>query len=104
MFKSGLIPRQENVPLTIDAQYVPGFDWLRNTEIRIVKDWDKKVWLGIEAASPQAVSTGAAPFGTGGVLSTFNCNSQLDPQTQLFFGLHAGCHCEAGRRSGLGSL
>ena len=81
MFKSGLIPRQENVPLTIDAQYLPGFDWLRNTEIRIVKDWDRKVWLGIEAASPQAVSTGAAPFGAGGVLSTFNCNSQLDPQT-----------------------
>jgi hypothetical protein len=81
MFKSGLMPRQENVPLTIDAQYLPGFDWLRNTEIRIVKDWDKKVWLGIEAASPQAVSTGAAPFGAGGVLSTFNCNSQLDPQT-----------------------
>ncbi len=81
LFKSGLIPRQENVPLTIDAQYVPGFDWLRNPEIRIVKDWDKKVWLGIEAASPQAVSTGAAPFGAGGVLSTFNCNSQLDPQT-----------------------
>lgn len=80
MFKSGLIPRQENIPWTIDAQYVPGFDWLRNPEVRIVKDWDKQVWLGIEASSPQAVSTGAAPFGTGGVLSTFNCNSQLDPQ------------------------
>lgn len=47
MFKSGLIPRQENVPWTIDAQYVPGFDWLHNPEIRIVKDWDKKVWLGV---------------------------------------------------------
>ena len=54
MFKEGLIPRKENVPWTIDAQYVPGFDWLRNPEIRIVKDWDKKVWLGAEVSSPQA--------------------------------------------------
>jgi len=80
LFKSGLIPRQENIPWTIDAQYVVGFDWLRNPSVRIVKDWDKQVWLGIEASSPQAVFTGAAPFGAGGVLSTFNCNSQLDPQ------------------------
>ena len=58
MFKEGLIPRKENVPWTIDAQYVPGFDWLRNPEIRIVKDWDKKVWLGIEASSPQAIFGG----------------------------------------------
>ena len=61
MFKSGLIPRQENVPWTIDAQYVPGFDWLRNPEIRIVKDWDKKVWLGVEAASPQGLAGGFLP-------------------------------------------
>ena len=90
MFKEGLIPRKENVPWTIDAQYVPGFDWLRNPEIRIVKDWDKKVWLGIEASSPQALFGGtpptiavAAPPPGGvqpnGVISTFSCNSQLDP-------------------------
>ncbi len=25
--KHGIIPRQEDIPLTIDAQYVPGFNW-----------------------------------------------------------------------------
>ena len=58
MFKEGLIPRKENVPWTIDAQYVPGFDWLRNPEIRVVKDWNKEYWLGVEAGSPQAVFGG----------------------------------------------
>ena len=66
MFKEGLIARKENVPLTIDAQYVPGFDWLRNPEIRIVKDWDKKFWLGVEASSPQAIF-GGTNQGLGGI-------------------------------------
>ena len=67
MFKEGLIPRKENVPWTIDAQYVPGFDWLRNAEIRIVKDWDKKVWLGIEAFVRMRYS--AAPTKGSGVIA-----------------------------------
>ena len=92
LFKSGLIPRQENVPWTIDAQYVPGFDWLRNPEIRIVKDWHKEVWLGVEAGSPQGLANGTFPGGNAnpgapaaagtatGTYVTFPCVSQLDPQ------------------------
>ena len=54
--KKGIIPRQENVPMTIDAQYVPGFTWTRNTQIRLVKDFDdKKIWAGISLESPQAI-------------------------------------------------
>ena len=57
--KVGIIPRQENIPLTIDAQYVPGFNWTRNPQIRIAKDFDdQKIWLAISAESPQAVLTG----------------------------------------------
>ena len=83
MFKEGLIPRKENVPWTIDAQYVPGFDWLRNPEIRIVKDWHKEYWLGVEAGSPQAVF-GGTNQGLGGVAGdknptvSFPCASNLD--------------------------
>ena len=40
MYRTGLIPRQENVPLTIDAQYVPGFTWTRNPQFRVVKEFD----------------------------------------------------------------
>jgi hypothetical protein len=54
MYRSGLIPRQENVPLTIDAQYVVGFNWTRQPEVRVVKDfYDHKIWAGLSLESPQ---------------------------------------------------
>ena len=58
MFKEGIVPRQENVPLTIDAQYVPGFTWTRNPQIRLVKTLDDNmVSLGLSVESPQAIIT-----------------------------------------------
>jgi hypothetical protein len=92
MFKEGLIARKENIPNVPDAQYVPGFNWLRAPEIRIVKDWDKQVWLGIEAATPQALfggnlgGIGGLPANAAGaplpsnknVITSFPCNSQLN--------------------------
>ncbi|WP_428539336.1 hypothetical protein [Rhodopila sp.] len=54
MYKTGLVPRQEQVPLTIDAQYVVGFNWARQAEIRVAKDFDNhKIWLGLSLESPQ---------------------------------------------------
>src|SRR5215472_11645883 len=40
----GIIPRMENVPLTIDAQYVVGFNWARQEQVRFVYDWNKVAW------------------------------------------------------------
>jgi hypothetical protein len=54
MFKSDMTPGQENIPLTIDGQYVPGFTWLRNPEFRIVQHLGP-VSVGVAAESPQAV-------------------------------------------------
>ena len=54
MYKKGLIPRQENVPLTIDAQYVVGFNWTRQAEVRVAKDFDDhKIWVGLSLEAPQ---------------------------------------------------
>jgi hypothetical protein len=53
----GIIPRQEQIPLTIDAQYVEGFNWTRNPQIRLVEDFGHGVWLGVSAQSPQAVTS-----------------------------------------------
>jgi hypothetical protein len=56
MYKTGLVPRQENVPLTIDAQYVVGFDWARQAELRVVKDFDdQKIWVGLSVEEPQTL-------------------------------------------------
>jgi len=49
----GITPRTELTPPQIDAQYVPGFTWARQPQIRLVKDWDKKYWLGISVENPQ---------------------------------------------------
>jgi len=55
----GIIPRQENIPLTIDAQYVVGFNWSRNPQLRVVEDFcDHKVSLGLSVESPQAILSG----------------------------------------------
>ena len=49
----GIKERQENVPLTIDAQYVVGFNWSRNAQIRVVKDVSPGITFGVSAESPQ---------------------------------------------------
>ncbi|MBO1359276.1 hypothetical protein J2D73_05630 [Acetobacter sacchari] len=56
MFKHGMGLRDEQIPLVIDAQYVPGFTWLRNTGVRAVKGFDHgKYHIGVEISNPQAV-------------------------------------------------
>jgi TolA-binding protein len=49
----GITPRSEAPPPTIDAQYLPGFTWARQTQIRLVKDWNQTVWLGVSLENPQ---------------------------------------------------
>ena len=62
----GITPRQENIPLTIDAQYVPGFTWTRNPQVRLVKDFGSMVSVGISAESPQTiVNTGGLTLAGG---------------------------------------
>lgn len=55
----GMLPNDENVPLTIDAQYVVGFDWLRNPQIRFVQDWNKVAWFGVSIEQPGVVFPGS---------------------------------------------
>jgi hypothetical protein len=55
MYGNALLnPRGERVPQTIDAQYVAGFNWTRNAQIRFVKNFGKLWSAGISFESPQA--------------------------------------------------
>ncbi len=67
MFTHGLDVRKENIPLTIDAQYVPGFVWDRQPQVRLVKDISPILAVGISAENPQTTESGALP-------STFTYN------------------------------
>ena len=85
----------ENTPLTIDAQYVVGFNWARQPAIRWVQDWNKVAWFGVsvEASQTAFASNGAAVAGTPNtgltvppglaVNATNTCNNSglLDNQT-----------------------
>src|SRR3984885_6595137 len=51
--KKGMDPRDENIPLTIDAQYVSGFNWTRNPQVRLVDKLTDGLWLGLSLESPQ---------------------------------------------------
>jgi len=57
----GILPRKENTPLTIEDQYVPGFLWDRQDQIRIVKDFDQKFWVALSAEQPATTFGGSAP-------------------------------------------
>jgi len=50
-----LSPTSGTTPLTIDAQYVAGFNWTRNPQIRIVKKFTDTATVGVSIESPQAV-------------------------------------------------
>jgi hypothetical protein len=84
--KVGIAPRQENIPLTIDAQYLPGFNWTRNPQVRVVKDFDdQKISLGLSLESPQTSIGGlyvpsSAGYNAGtSPLSTATYSTDLAP-------------------------
>jgi hypothetical protein len=60
----GMLPGTENAPVTINAQYVPGFDWSRNPQLRFVYDWDKFAWFGLSIEQPATVFAGGVSAGT----------------------------------------
>ena len=50
----GITPRNEVTPPQIDAQYVPGFTWARQPQIRVAADFlDHTLWIAASAENPQ---------------------------------------------------
>jgi gas vesicle protein len=86
----GISPRNEIIPATIEAQYVPGFVWARQPQLRIVKDFGKQAWVAVSLENPQT-TFGSAATGTattfGGVTITDNATaiSQFDSANSLSF-------------------
>ena len=62
----GMLNGTENTPLTIDAQYVAGFNWARQPGIKFIEDWNKIAWFGVSVESSQTAfaSNGAAAAGS----------------------------------------
>src|SRR5215472_902007 len=55
----GITPRKENIPLTIEGNDNVGFNYTRNWQIRLVKDFEPAFWAGLSLENPaELVFTG----------------------------------------------
>jgi len=51
--RTGITPLDEVIPPTIDAQYLPGFTWARQPQIRLTQDIDGQLWIALSLENPQ---------------------------------------------------
>jgi hypothetical protein len=72
MNTQGITPRNKAPPPTIDAQYVPGFSWTRQPQIRLTKDFDKQLWLAVSLENPQTTFYTGANALPKSVILTYN--------------------------------
>ena len=77
----GITPRAEVTPLTIEAQYVPGFAWARQPQVRLTGDFlDHHLWIAASAENPATTFGGSVPAtvsNTVGGGSGFNSANSL---------------------------
>jgi len=67
---SGIKPDTIVIPPTIDGQYMPGFDWARQPQIRLTQDIDQQVWIALSVENPQTTFyTGPNPLPAGVTLT-----------------------------------
>jgi hypothetical protein len=69
----GISERSELAPPTIEAQYVDGFVWTRQPQLRLVKSFGDEFWIAVSAENPQTTIGGNAP--SGYTIITTNSNS-----------------------------
>jgi hypothetical protein len=67
--KQGIVTRGENIPLTPDGQYVPGFNWERVPQIRFTEKFNDMFTAALSLENPAVLvtsnsSTGAPALGT----------------------------------------
>ena len=83
MNKQGIEPRQENIPLTIDAQYAPGFNWARQWQFRAVKELTPGLNFGVSIEEPQTTFAGGTQSLASTTFTGYSGGSQLNP-TQTY--------------------
>jgi hypothetical protein len=65
MTTKGLTERSEAAPLTIDAQYVPGFVWARQPQMRLTANINKQLWFGVSVENPQSTFYTSGKYNSG---------------------------------------
>src|SRR5437879_1021940 len=74
--RQGLMPRSEFIPYTIDAQYVVGYNWARQFQVRFAQDFGNGVWAAFSIENPEtnvpSLSLNSASTGNSGVVLPAN--------------------------------
>jgi hypothetical protein len=81
MNTKGITPRNEAPPPTIEAQYVPGFVWARQAQVRVTKDFGKVWWVAVSLENPQTTFGGTTTTAGGVSITTTQA-----PTSQFFSG------------------
>src|SRR2546426_12711453 len=70
------MPRSEFIPYTIDAQYVVGYNWARQFQVRFAQDFGNGVWAAFSIENPEtnvpSLSLNSASTGNSGVVLPAN--------------------------------
>jgi hypothetical protein len=88
--REGIISRTENSPLTIDAQYVVGFDWARQEQVRLVWDWNRIAWFGVSVEEPAVNQNSNGVFPFSGSAATANIGGGTLPPGLTVNDINAG--------------
>lgn len=80
MNQKGITPRNEDIPLTIDAQYVAGFTWTRQPQLRVVKNFGDQFWIAASAEMPQ---TTGCPSGASAANAAGQSTAGLGPSVPI---------------------
>jgi type II secretory pathway pseudopilin PulG len=66
----GIAPRKENIPLTIEHNYVVGFEFTRNWQARFVQEFGPMWTAGVSLEAPaELVFTGTGGIASGGIFN-----------------------------------
>lgn len=79
--RRGLGALHEMIPLTIDSQYVVGYNWTRQPGVRITKDFNDHVWVAFAAENPETALNVTNP--PPGVLGLNNSTNAQSPNSQF---------------------
>jgi len=75
-YRKGIELRQEMVPMTIDLQYVPGYNWARQWSFRVTKNFHKNMWAAFSVENPEtSLSVTNPPAGVFGFNTSANATS-----------------------------
>jgi len=75
-YRKGIELRQEMVPITIDLQYVAGYNWARQWSFRVTKNFHKNMWAALAVENPEtSLSVTNPPAGVFGFSSSTNATS-----------------------------